>query len=500
MYELKDLTQLQKLDLSWNTIGDDDMLSLAEALKEMNHLHTLDLSRNEIGDDGIKVLAELFGNSKQYLCNLQVLILNFNKFSEVGAKILAEKLENFSQLHTLDFDLELGAYSAGVMSQRQQRVKKTVTVLTPSQQNFMSFIPEAVEDYFIFSLILGTLVLVGMSFCFSNILGFRSEADNVLLSDVSMALSHSSFSASTAWNLNRLDNLKPDGVKLDGTGTVIIILDTTSDHFIGKKAPISVINCLRNIPISSNVHDNVHGTICSAVVVGSPPSYPRGVAPGARLIVYRVAEGENYYIEAILEALQDIQNKVESGDMQVDVISISCDCGENKEQELHSKIEVLTKMGITFVAAAGNRGYYQPRASIPARFASVISVGALDRNGKISPFTAQGKVDVYAPGEDIESPYGKFWGTSFATPAVGGLVLLLKQWANHVGPPAKDNIHRVDILRKIFSKDMVVKSDNGIADIFDPVGFFMCMKSNPTKLNEIVQSYLDEESVANMDQ
>ena len=80
-------------------------------------------------------------------------------------------------------------------------------------------------------------------------------------------------------------------------------------------------------------------------------------------------------------------------------------------------------------------------------------------------------------------------------PAVGGLVLLLKQWAKHVGSPAKDNIHRVEILRKIFSKEMVVKSDSGVADMFDPVGFFMRMKSNPAKLNEIVQKYLDEESV-----
>ena len=497
LYELKDLTQLQNLDLSWNTIGDDDVISLAEALKEMNHLHTLDLSHNEIGDDGIKVLAELFNCPKQYLCKLQVLILNFNKFSEVGAKILAEKLETLSQLHALEFDLKLGAYSAGVMSRKQ--LQNLVNVTIPSQQNFLSSIPEFVtatfqEHYYItFSLILGTVVLVGVSMC------FRSKAGNVLLSDVSMALSHNSFSASTAWNLSRLDNLILDGVHLDGTGTVIVILDTAIDRFIGKNAPIPVVNCLPSIPITSKVRDNIHGTICSAVVVGSPPSYPRGVAPGARLIVYRIAEGENYYIEAILEALQDIQNKVDSGDMQVDVISISCDCGENNEQELCSKIEVLTKMGITIVAAAGNRGYYQPRASIPARFDSVISVGALDRNGKISSFTAQGKIDVYAPGEDIEFPYGKFWGTSYATPAVGGLVLLLKQCANHVGPPAKDNIQRVEILRKIFSKDMVVKSDSGIADIFDPVGFFMHMKSNPAKLNEIVQKYLDEESVADME-
>ena len=44
-------------------------------------------------------------------------------------------------------------------------------------------------------------------------------------------------------------------------------------------------------------------------------------------------------------------------------------------------------------------------------------------------FTAQGKIDIYAPIEDIEFSYGKFWKISFATPAVDGVVLMLKQWA-----------------------------------------------------------------------
>lgn len=64
----------------------------------------------------------------------------------------------------------------------------------------------------------------------------------------------------------------------------------------------------------------------------------------------------------------------------------------------------------------------------------------------------------------------------------------------YVGSPAKENIHRVEILRKIFKEDMVVRSDSGDADIFDPVGFFMHMKDNPEILNIIVQRYLDIEN------
>ena len=244
-----------------------------------------------------------------------------------------------------------------------------------------------------------------------------------------------------------------------------------------------------------------HGTICSVIAVGSSQLSLRGVAPGAELIVYRVAEENTFDVKAILEALKDIQYKMKNNLMQVDVISISCECDEDNEDEkqsLKSKIEELTEMGIAFVAAAGNRGGYQARASIPARFDCVISVGALDKTGGKATYTAKGKTDVYAPG-DVELPNGKDLGTSFAAPAVGGIILLLKQWANYIGSPAKDHIHCVQILRKIFSNDMMVKPGNGGEPIFDPVEFFMNMKDNPTRLNEIVYAYLCEEGIVDIE-
>ena len=164
-------------------------------------------------------------------------------------------------------------------------------------------------------------------------------------------------------------------------------------------------------------------------------------------------------------ALDDIQDKLERG-KQIDVVSISYDC-EDIKQDIHNKIDILTKMGVTFVAAAGNGGQYQALACMPARFDNVISVGALDKHGYKSLFTPTVKIDVYAPGEDILIPSTKeiVWGTSYATPAVAGLVLLLKQWANHIGSPAKENIHHAYILRKIFKNDMCIKSDSTDAHV-----------------------------------
>ena len=533
--ELKDLKQLQQLILSGNRIGDDDMEPLAEALKEMNNLHTLDLSHNYIGDDGMKLLAELFDPPQRYLHNLQVLLLNDNKYSEVGAKFLVKKL-NLLQLHTIEFNSELTVVSAEVLVLRhQQKVKKMPEILTPPTSPFsisemITFMLKQLHSHK-FSVILGIAVL-GLSLFFKP----KASKNIIQSTELSRALSCSSFSVSDAWDLRRLES-----INLNGTGTVIAILDTAINQsfpsFIGKKIldirinehfpsikgeEILVIDCLpMHVPVASSLDATMHGTIGSAIAVGSQCDttsgvVPRGVAPGAQLIVYRIAEGDYAPTEAILGALDDIWNRLQSN-IQIDVVSISYhyDVNDQQLQVFHDKIKILTEMGVTFVAAAGNRGGYQALACIPARFYNVISVGALDKNGKRSSLTPQVKIDVYAPGEDIKFPTSDeiFWGTSYATPAVAGLVLLLKEWANFVGGSAKENIHRVDILREIFKKDMFVKSDStdnhiinilepgvkldsdGTVMIFDPVEFFMSMKDSPTMLNDIVKKYLDKKNV-----
>ena len=311
---------------------------------------------------------------------------------------------------------------------------------------------------------------------------------------ISEALAQGLFSTSSAWKLERLRELNLQ-FPMDGTGMVIVILDTAIDHrcpaFLHKNIP--VFNCLPHIPVASTEHGNVCAAVAAGFSWNIPPAVvPSGVAPGAQLIVYRIAEGGQSCNEAVLTALNDIKVGIESG-TQIDVVSISYDLNEQNEEEIRWKIKELTEKGVVFVAAAGNRGCYQAHASIPACFDNVISVGALDRNGFPSRFNARGRIDVYAPGEDIPLPSTQdtFKGTSFAAPAIGGLVSLLKQCANHIGPPASNHIHQVEILRDIFKRHMITKSDDGQVDVFDPVRFFLRVIDKPNLLNEIIQEHLN---------
>ena len=412
MNGLKSLKQLRKLDMSWNQIEDNDVVPLVDALKYMDYLHTLDLSHNNIGDAGVKLLAEAIEN--EHLTHLQVFLLNQNKFSEDGAELLAEKVVKLSQLHTLDFGPTFGACRARALARidQQKVIGKPILSSYVSDEKWRKarkpVLPINISEekkhmlYFVVTVVISALVGGVLCYKASQLLSSEASSNKALESKGnSEALAQGIFATLSAWKLERL---RKRG--LDGTGTVIVILDTAVDlccpAFLHKsiievncppavdvfhpaflQRNILVVNCLQNKQSASDSTE--HGSVSAAVAAGS--SYktqstvvPSGVAPGSQLIVYRVADSERPYNEAVLKALDDLKVKVEGG-IQIDVVSISYDLNKHNEEEIHWKIKELTEKGVVFVAAAGNRGCHQAYASIPACFDCVISVDALDRIG-----------------------------------------------------------------------------------------------------------------------
>ena len=131
----------------------------------------------------------------------------------------------------------------------------------------------------------------------------------------------------------------------------------------------------------------MHGTICSAVAVGlQNDNTPRGIASCAQFTVYRVTEGENASINAVIYALDNIRNKLENGiqklmfqylmiAMKTVKMKYVTKLNYSQKWVLHLWLQQGIEVSIKLV-----------RAFIPACFNNVISVGALDRYRKKALF------------------------------------------------------------------------------------------------------------------
>jgi subtilisin family serine protease len=166
-----------------------------------------------------------------------------------------------------------------------------------------------------------------------------------------------------------------------------------------------------------------HGTHVAGIIA----SYGQvsGVMKYATLIPIKVLNdsgvGSTYSI---------IQGLIHAGNEKADVINMSLG-GWDYNESMDRACEIVTARGVIIVAATGND--YRNVISYPARYKSVIAVGAVDKNRKRAAFSnyGTGGVDLMAPGVEIYSTYinngfAFLTGTSMATPHAAGAAGLMK--------------------------------------------------------------------------
>jgi subtilisin family serine protease len=172
-----------------------------------------------------------------------------------------------------------------------------------------------------------------------------------------------------------------------------------------------------------------------AATIASAGAKYRGVAPDARVLDGKVCVTYGCAESWILSGMQWAASE------GADVINMSLGGTDTPGIDpLEEAVNTLSaQYGTLFVIAAGN-SYSAETIGSPGSADAALTVGAVDRNEQIAPFSSRGprvgdgavKPDVTAPGAgSIGTPVGDnhvaLSGTSMATPHVAGAAALLKQ-------------------------------------------------------------------------
>ena len=281
-------------------------------------------------------------------------------------------------------------------------------------------------------------------------------------------------------------------------------------------------------------HDG-HGTLCAGIAAGCPfndaymtnpddtprqytysqQCFPGGIAPKAKLIVCRIDFSEDQVLKA-LEHLISIQG---DNGIKVDVICMSFGLGKHHD-DIEDKLRTLRRCGTVCIASAGNDGKTRPNAvTFPATCGDVICVGANDSHGCLANFSPVGQeIKCLAPGVNIAGPVthtkdclDKVFtkhpsrrltaqcecptannealqcasGTSYAAPAVAGLICLLIQLARK--PNCGQKTLDMPVIQKML-KEMTLhenKTEGCCAPLY-PLKFLKRLKSNPSEVIKLL--------------
>jgi subtilisin len=235
------------------------------------------------------------------------------------------------------------------------------------------------------------------------------------------------------WGVDRIDAELVHQEDNKGEGVKVAIIDTGIDYYhpdlndnFGTLLGYDFVNG-DNEPMD----DNGHGTHCAGIVAAEDNGEGVvGVAPDAELYAVKVLDssGSGYVADVIAGIQWAITN-----DMQVISMSLGADVGS---ASLEAACDSAYASGKVVVAAAGNdytrRGRWEEPDTVdyPAKYDSVIAVGATDQADERASFSSTGPaVELAAPGVSIYSTvlggYGTKSGTSMACPHVAGTAALV---------------------------------------------------------------------------
>ncbi|MCW3133615.1 MAG: S8 family peptidase [Methanophagales archaeon] len=196
--------------------------------------------------------------------------------------------------------------------------------------------------------------------------------------------------------------------------------------------------------------DNGHGTHCAAIAAGTGGgSKYIGVAPGAELVSVKVLDSRGSgYISDVISGIEWCVQEKEKYNIKVLSLSLGAGINSDGSTPLEEACDTAVDAGLVVCVAAGNTGPGNDTVGIPGCAKKVITVGAVDDNGKAVSFSSRGntsderlKPDICAVGVQVtaakansDHKYITMSGTSMATPEVAGAAALLFECNSSLKP------------------------------------------------------------------
>ncbi|GLX65669.1 S8 family serine peptidase [Paenibacillus glycanilyticus] len=225
-------------------------------------------------------------------------------------------------------------------------------------------------------------------------------------------------------NIKQINTHQVHDLGIYGENVKVAVFDTGIDS---DSKDLKIIDGVSFIPEEQNYDDlNGHGTFVSSIIAALRNSQGLiGIAPNVDLYAVKVLNenGKGTYSQVIEGIEWAINNKV-------DIISMSL-VGKEYSKALEEAMELAYENDILLVAPTGNDG--SQNVLYPAKFNTVIAVGAVDAENNLAFFSNTGpEVELVAPGVNIQgldkdgqTVINKS-GTSFAVPHVAASLALIK--------------------------------------------------------------------------
>lgn len=191
-----------------------------------------------------------------------------------------------------------------------------------------------------------------------------------------------------------------------------------------------------NFSDSPDSRDHIgHATLLAGLIIGDGKDFT-GIAPNANLLFAKIVDDTCHSrSDALVAAI--LWGVIK----EVDIIAIPLST-DIDSPAVHDAIKKAHKRGICVIASAGN----EKKVLFPAQYPEVLAVGALDEDGKLATFSAEGEFNILGRRvvtTYLEQSFAVVSGSSVATGfAVGAAALCIEQLKNEQINPTPSTVYK----------------------------------------------------------